>query len=107
MSALPRRRKKLSLAKSLSRLAVRPREPEWRRYGTLLLIGKAMGVGVVLVLTTVVSGLFFARVYAAAAEVKGADIVNPMHTVWTLIAAFLVFGRAVAPSCCSPRPSEV
>src|SRR6202040_1404489 len=40
-------------------------------------------------------GLFFGRVYAADAEVKAADIVNPINTVWTLIAAFLVFGMQV------------
>jgi ammonium transporter, Amt family len=95
MSAFPQHRKKLSLAKRLSRLAVRLRDPEWQRYGTLLLLGKALGVAVVLLLITVVSGVFFGRVYAADAEVKAADIVNPINTVWTLIAAFLVFGMQV------------
>jgi Amt family ammonium transporter len=95
MSAFPQQRKKLSLAKRLSRLAVRLRDPEWRRYGRLLLLGKVLGVGVVLLLTTLVSSLLFGRVYAADAEVKAADIVNPINTVWTLIAAFLVFGMQV------------
>jgi Amt family ammonium transporter len=95
MSAFPQQRKKLSLAKRLSRLAVRLRDAEWRRYGKLLLLGKALGVGVVLLLITLVSSLFFGRVYAADAEVKAADIVNPINTVWTLIAAFLVFGMQV------------
>jgi Amt family ammonium transporter len=95
VSAFPQQRKKLSLAKRLSRLAVRLRDPEWQRYGRLLFIGKALGVGVVLLLITLVSGLFFGRVYAADAEVKAADIVNPINTVWTLIAAFLVFGMQV------------
>ena len=37
------------------------------------------------------------RVFAADAppEVKAADIVNPLNTVWTLVAAFLVFGMQV------------
>jgi ammonium transporter, Amt family len=95
MSAFPQQRKKLSLAKRFSRLAVRLRDPEWQRYGKLLLIGKVTGVGVVLLSVTVVSGLFFGRVYAADAKVKAADIVNPINTVWTLIAAFLVFGMQV------------
>lgn len=71
------------------------RDPEWRRYGKLLFAGKAAGVGLVLLVITVVSGAFFGHVYAADAEVKGADVVNPLNTVWTLLAAFLVFGMQV------------
>ena len=95
MSAFPRQRRKLSLAKRFFRLAIRLRDPEWQRYGKLLLLGKAMGVVVVLLLIITVSGLFFGRVYAADAEVKAANIVNPINTVWTLVAAFLVFGMQV------------
>jgi Amt family ammonium transporter len=76
-------------------LAVRLRDPEWQRYGKWLLIGKAMGVGIILLVVAVASGLLFGRVYAADAEVKAADIVNPINTIWTLIAAFLVFGMQV------------
>jgi ammonium transporter, Amt family len=86
---------KLSLAQKCSRLAVRLRDPEWRRYGRLLIAGKAIGVGLVLLIITVVSGVFFSHVLAADVEVKGADVVNPLNTVWTLIAAFLVFGMQV------------
>jgi ammonium transporter, Amt family len=95
MSAFPQPWKGLSLTQRLSRLSIRLRDPEWQRYGKLLLIGKATGVGVVLLLITAISGLLFGRVYAADAEVKAADIVNPINTVWTLIAAFLVFGMQV------------
>jgi ammonium transporter, Amt family len=95
MRAFPQSRKKLSLAERFSRLAVRLRDPEWQRYGKLLLLGKAVGVAVVLLFITVVSSLLFGCVYAADAEVKAADIVNPINTVWTLIAAFLVFGMQV------------
>src|SRR5438445_4091733 len=42
-----------------------------------------------------VSYLFLGRVYAADPEVKAADVVNPVNTAWTLIAAFLVFGMQV------------
>src|SRR5262249_8165934 len=35
--------RKLSLSEKISRLAVRLRDPEWRRYGGLLLAGKMMG----------------------------------------------------------------
>jgi ammonium transporter, Amt family len=89
------RASKLSLTQKLSRLSVRLRDPEWRRYGQLLLVGKALGVGLVLLIITVVSGVFFSHVLAADVEVKAADVVNPLNTVWTLIAAFLVFGMQV------------
>ncbi len=57
-----------------------------------------MGVGIVLALMAVATGLFFTHVYAQTApapEVKASDIVNPVNTAWTLIAAFLVFGMQV------------
>src|ERR1700732_970851 len=92
MTVDARRSPSLSLAQKLSRLSVRLRNPEWRRYGRLLLAGKAMGVGLVLLIVTVISGVFFSHVLAADAEVKAADVVNPLNTVWTLVAAFLVFG---------------
>src|SRR6266480_4330025 len=95
MSGSPQYRKKLSLSEKLSRLAVRLRAPEWRRYGKLLFAGKLMGVGLTLVVMAAMSYLVFGRVYAADAEVKAADVVNPLNTAWTLIAAFLVFGMQV------------
>ena len=93
MFALPW--KKVCFQDKLSRLAARLRDPEWRRYGGLLFAGKLVGVAILLLMTTVVSGLFFGKAYAADAAVKAADIVNPINTVWTLIAAFLVFGMQV------------
>ena len=98
MSAIMRREKKQSLAEKVSRLRSRLRDPEWRKYGGTLLAGKLMGVGIVLLFMVVVTGLFFTHVYAQTAtppEVKAADVVNPLNTAWTLIAAFLVFGMQV------------
>lgn len=95
MSALPRQGKRLSLREKVSRLGVRLHDPEWRRYGRLLLAGKAAGVGITLLFMTAVSGLFFGRVHASDTAVKAADVVNPINTMWTLIAAFLVFGMQV------------
>src|SRR6185312_130752 len=89
------RGKKLSLAEKFSRLATRLRDPEWRRYGRTLVAGKAMGIGLLLLAITAISGLFFGKVLAADAPVKAADIVNPLNTVWVLVAAFLVFGMQV------------
>ena len=42
MSAIPQHRKKLSLAKRFSRLAVRLRDPEWQRYGKLRRVDRAL-----------------------------------------------------------------
>src|SRR5450755_3613776 len=97
MTADSKRVSRLSLAQKFSRLLVRLRDPEWRSYGGTLLAGKLLGVGLVLAIMAVVSAAFFAHVYAQAGtpEVKGADVVNPVNTAWTLIAAFLVFGMQV------------
>jgi Amt family ammonium transporter len=89
--------KKLSLYQRFSRLQLRLHDPEWRRYGMLLLAGKMVGVGLLLLgIVALFPDLFgFGKVLAADAEVKGSDIINPLNTVWTLVAAFLVFGMQV------------
>src|SRR5450432_3994585 len=87
---------KNSLLQKLSRLRGRLREPQWRRYGTLLLAGKLLGLGIVLMLSMFINpDLLGSKVYAADAVLKGNDIVNPVNTAWTLVAAFLVFGMQV------------
>ena len=48
MSVIVKPGERLSYSQKLSRLAERLRDPEWRRYGRLLLTGKLMGVGLVL-----------------------------------------------------------
>ena len=80
----------------IKRLSNRLRDPEWRRYGYLLLGGKALGIAILLTGIYYVSSLIGTHVTAADAPpppvLKGNDIVNPLNTVWTLLAAFLVFG---------------
>src|ERR1043166_8667016 len=79
----------------LRRLRARFRDPEWRRYGYLLLGGKFLGVALLLTAVYYMSSLIGSAVTAADAPppvLKGNDIVNPLNTVWTLLAAFLVFG---------------
>jgi ammonium transporter, Amt family len=88
-------RKNMSLSEKFSRLRSRLRKPQWRRYGGTLLAGKVIGVGLVLAIMAVVTGVLFSHVYAADPDLKGNDIVNPVNTAWTLIAAFLVFGMQV------------
>ena len=91
----PRKEKRLSFSEKLSRLSTRLRDPEWSRFGGTLLAGKVMGVGAVLGVMAFMSYVVFAHVYAADPTVKASDIVNPVNTAWTLIAAFLVFGMQV------------
>src|SRR5450631_3334969 len=97
MSAISEKSMRLTLSQKLSRLGVRLRDPEWRRYGGTLAAGKAIGMGMVLLVIAIVSGLFFTHVSAQTGtpEVKAADVVNPVNTAWTLVAAFLVFGMQV------------
>ncbi|MBZ5578569.1 MAG: hypothetical protein LAP40_18565 [Acidobacteriia bacterium] len=87
---------KLSLWQKVSRLRTRLREPEWRRYGTILFTGKLTGLGLLLLAAILLNpNLIGFRAFAADPRLKGNDIVNPINTVWTLIAAFLVFGMQV------------
>src|SRR5450755_2603193 len=95
MSHRPQQRSNLSYSQKLSRLALRLKDPEWRHYGRTLLIGKALGVASVLLVIGVVSTVVFGKVFAADPVVKAADVVNPVNTAWTLVAAFLVFGMQV------------
>ncbi len=107
---------KLNYSEKLSRLRIRLRDPQWRRYGTLLLAGNTLGVALLFGLITVGTPLIRsawdwgstiahaqepapAAAPAAAAPapdpykaVKGGDIVNPVNTAWVLLGAFLVFG---------------
>src|SRR4051794_23653436 len=99
----------LSMGEKVSRLGGRLRDPLWRRYGMQLMLGKLLGLAVLLavifVVPAVLGGMFgtpaLAQQAAAATApdpyslVKGGDIVNPLNTVWTLVGAFLVFGMQV------------
>jgi ammonium transporter, Amt family len=86
---------RLSWSQKISRLGTRMRDPEWRRYGKLLLAGKLMGVGLLLAGLVLTPELLGWTTFAADGDLKGNDIVNPLNTVWVLLAAFLVFGMQV------------
>ena len=80
----------------LARWKERLNSPEWRQYGAVLLAGKVAGLAILAgVVYYFNPGLFGHRVFAADAVLKGNDIVNPVNTMWTLVAAFLVFGMQV------------
>lgn len=87
---------KLSLSQKVSRLGARLRDSEWRRYGALLVAGKFTAIALLLVAFAFMNpGLLGLNAHAADPVLKGNDIVNPINTVWTLVAAFLVFGMQV------------
>jgi ammonium transporter, Amt family len=86
----------LTLSDKLARLRARMRTPEWRRYGQLLLWGKLTGIGLVMLMAIIMHPEMIGfGAFAADPELKGNDIVNPLNTVWVLVAAFLVFGMQV------------
>jgi Amt family ammonium transporter len=87
--------KRLSPQQKLVRLRRRMHDPEWRRYGRLLLAGKLLGVGLLVGVVILSPELIGLKTLAADPDLKGNDIVNPLNTVWTLVAAFLVFGMQV------------
>jgi Amt family ammonium transporter len=78
------------------RLISRLHDPEWRRYGALLLTGKFAGISLLLLAAVLINPSMAAlRTFAAEPNLKVTDVVNPLNTAWTLIAAFLVFGMQV------------
>lgn len=115
---------RLTLKAKLTRLSHRMRDPEWRRYGFTVASGKLLGLvvvtGMLLLIPVVLTGTSAradtpAAVTAPAATaaappvatpapapvpapppaLAAKDIVNPLNTVWTLVAAFLVFAMQV------------
>src|SRR5712691_8524572 len=88
-------KKRLTLSQKISRLGVRLHDREWRRYGWLLLIGKGMGIALLVAGVAFLPDLIGLNAFAADGDVKATDIVNPINTVWTLLAAFLVFAMQV------------
>ncbi len=88
-------KKRLTLSQKISRLRVRLHDREWRRYGWLLLIGKGTGIALLIAGVAFLPDLVALKAFAADGEIKATDVVNPLNTVWTLLAAFLVFGMQV------------
>ena len=116
---------KLTYPQKLSRLRERMKDPEWRRYGLLMAAGKSLGIVAILAMVILIPMLLNgtpahadtpaptpAVVATAAADAPAAaapaaapapaapvvlakDIITPLNTMWTLIAAFLVFAMQV------------
>ena len=76
--ALPSRGKYAKLARFAGRL----RDPEWRRYGYLLLGGKVLGIALLFAFMFFISSIIGSGVQADEAPlVKGNDIINPINTL--------------------------
>src|SRR3954452_5157958 len=80
----------------ITTLRMRVRERESRRFFGAYLGGKMLGLGVVMLGMWAITWYFSTKAGAAmlgqtAPALKADDIVNPINTVWVLVAAFLVF----------------
>src|SRR5262249_6050992 len=74
----------------LERLLIRIKEKETRRVFGALLAGKVIAATLLIALMKGIDFFFATPAYAEEAA-KVAPYINPINTVWTLIAAFLVF----------------
>jgi len=93
LTARSRREPRLN---KFNRLWQRLHDPEWQRYLYLLLLGKFVAIALLVgVLIPLASHLVGTPALADDPVLKGNDIVNPINTVWTLVAAFLVFAMQV------------
>jgi Amt family ammonium transporter len=103
-------KEKLSYSQKFKRLGERLHEPQWRRYFRTILMGKAIGIALLVALIIVgpalIHGITGSSAFAQSAASQPsapmaalADLgdstknptINPINTAWTLIAAFLVF----------------
>ena len=81
---------------TLSRLWARLHDAEWRHYGQILFLGKFTGIGLLMLAAIVLNpDLIGFQSFAADPQLTGNAIVNPLNTMWVLVAAFLVFGMQV------------
>ena len=88
---------KVTLTKSDLLSSFRQLTREKWKLGATILTGKMIGLGLVLLAMFTIPGLLPTAAHAAAAApAKPTDIetgmMNSINTVWTLVAAFLVFG---------------
>jgi Amt family ammonium transporter len=105
---------RLTFSGKLERLRERLRDPQWRRYGAMLLGGKLLGLAALMLLIFAINvgpellkgNVAFGQMTTAPSTAPAATmvmstdltdmvknpIINPLNTVWTLLGAFLVFG---------------
>ena len=81
----------ITKGQKLARLRVRLADPEWRKYGLTLIAGKLGALAILAMVFALLSGVIGGAAHADDPVLKGNDIVNPINTLWVLLAAFLVF----------------
>ncbi len=74
-----------------SKLMQRVRQKDYRRLFALILASKVIGAVVLVLAIKAVGAYFFHPAFADDAPAEPPAYVNPMNTMWTVIAAFLVF----------------
>ncbi len=67
------------------------RRPETRRLTLAILAGKLLGVVALLFAVNAITGFIGTPANAQTLEQASGEVVNPLNTVWVLVAAFLVF----------------
>jgi hypothetical protein len=70
MRSKVKKREKLSLSEKISRLTLRLRDPEWRRYGATLLAGKMLGIAIFFVAIVVIPAIMSHAAYAQDATTQ-------------------------------------
>ncbi len=96
--AVRSKRKKLTYSEKLVRFRARLRDPEWRRYGGLLLTGKAVGIGLVLLLMVGVPALMRVAPSVVVGTVHAQDSGAPAGEAAAAPAA------EAAPASAAPAP---
>ena len=86
---------KLSRGRKFARLGERMRQPEWRRYAYLVMLGKVTAIAILFACFALFTAFRGGAAHADDPVLKGNDIVSPINTVWVLLAAFLVFAMQV------------
>jgi Amt family ammonium transporter len=75
----------------LSKLTQRMRQSEYRRLFAVILASKVIGAVVLVLAIKAIGAYFFHPALADDAPAVDPPYVNPINTMWTVIAAFLVF----------------
>ena len=77
----------------IKRFKVRIREKESRRFFVVFLAGKMLGVGLALLAAKYISGFLGSAAHAQSTtpDLPQENLINATNTMWTLVAAFLVF----------------
>jgi len=74
-----------------AKLIQRTRQSEYRRLFAVILASKVIGAVVLVLAIKAIGAYFFHPALADDAAAPPAPYINPMNTMWTVIAAFLVF----------------